>query len=209
MSRPASARAAAQPLRAGVDEAGRGSLAGPLCAAAVILHPAREIAGLADSKTLSAARRESLAADIRAHALAWAVAYATLEEIERLNVLQASLLAMSRALGKLRTAPAEVLVDGNHCPRLEADRDCRIRAVVGGDRCVPAISAASILAKVERDAQMRRLDVRYPGYGFARHKGYPTAAHLQELRRRGVSPIHRRSYAPVRRLLARGMISVA
>lgn len=182
---------------AGVDEAGRGPLAGPVAAAAVILDPARPILGLKDSKQLSAAQREMLADEVKAHALAWAVAWADHHEIDELNILQASLLAMSRAVAALSLAPVLVLVDGNRCPALPYP----VSAILKGDSKVPAISAASILAKVERDAAMLRLDAQYPGYGFAEHKGYPTAAHLAALERQGVSAVHRRSYAPVRRCL--------
>lgn len=182
---------------AGVDEAGRGPLAGPVLAAAVILHAGRPITGLADSKTLSARRREALAAEIRLEAVSWALGRADVQEIDALNILQASLLAMSRAVAALSRRPDEVLVDGSHLPQLE----CPVRAIVGGDASVQAISAASILAKVVRDAEMLVLDAVYPHYGFARHKGYPTPAHLAALRRHGASPVHRRSFAPVRRCL--------
>lgn len=183
---------------AGVDEAGRGPLAGPVIAAAVILDPARPIQGLADSKLLSARRRESLSDLIRATAMAWALGRAEVEEIDALNILQASLLAMSRAVSALSQRPDEVLVDGTQLPKVE----CPARAIVGGDAKVPEISAASILAKVARDAEMLTLDCRYPQYGFARHKGYPTAEHLSALKAHGASPVHRRSFAPVRRCLA-------
>ncbi len=182
---------------AGVDEAGRGPLAGPVVAAAVILAPGIDIEGLADSKTLSRARRERLAAEIRRDALAWGVACASAAEIDRLNVLQASLLAMRRALARLGVMPALALIDGRHCPRLALP----VRAVVDGDARVPSIGAASILAKVYRDHLMLRLDRRYPQYGFARHKGYATASHLRALRRFGACPLHRRSFAPVREVL--------
>ena len=185
-------------LQAGVDEAGRGPLAGPVMAAAVILDPRRPIAGLADSKHLSAATRERLAGLIRERALAWAVASSTVEEIDRLNILQASLLAMQRAVEALSIVPTEALVDGRHCPRLAMPA----RAIVRGDALEPAISAASILAKTVRDAEMLRLHQLYPQYGLDRHKGYPSAAHRQALQVHGVSPIHRRSFAPVRNLLA-------
>ena len=187
-------------LLAGVDEAGRGPLAGPVVAAAVILDPSRPIEGLADSKKLSPGRRATLAERIRADALAWALGRAEVEEIDRINILQASLLAMSRAVAALGVAPARVQVDGNRCPVLAWP----VEAVVGGDGRVPAIGAASILAKVARDRELERLDREYPGYGLARHKGYPTAAHLEALGRLGVSAIHRRSFAPVRRLLEGG-----
>ncbi|WP_425451048.1 ribonuclease HII [Thioalbus denitrificans] len=182
---------------AGVDEAGRGPLVGPVVAAAVILDPARPIEGLADSKRLSARRREALAALIRDRALAWAVASASPAEIDRLNILHATLLAMQRAVAGLEPAAERVLVDGNRCPVLP----CPVEAVVGGDASVAAISAASILAKVARDADCVRLDGDYPGYGFAAHKGYPTAVHLEALARLGPCPEHRRSFAPVRRAL--------
>lgn len=181
------------PLIAGVDEVGRGPLAGPVVAAAVILDPARPIAGLADSKTLSPLRREQLATEIRAKALAWALGRAEVAEIDRLNILQASLLAMQRAIAALSIVPDQALVDGNRCPPLA----CPCRAIVKGDATVPAISAASILAKVARDAEMGELHERYPRYGFAQHKGYPTAAHRDALRRFGPCPEHRRSFAPV------------
>lgn len=184
-------------LVAGVDEAGRGPLAGPVAAAAVILRTAIPIAGLRDSKQLTAAHRETLAAEIRALAVAWAVGWADAAEIDRINILQASLLAMQRAVMALAMTPQRVLVDGNVCPRL----DCPVEARVQGDRRVAAISAASILAKVERDALMCRMDAEFPHYGFALHKGYPTPAHLQALASHGPCSIHRRSFAPVRRVL--------
>jgi ribonuclease HII len=184
-------------LVAGVDEAGRGPLAGPVVAAAVILNPARPIAGLADSKRLSAARRELLEVGIKTTSLAWAVAEASVEEIEHHNILRATLLAMKRAVLSLAVRPHHVLIDGTHCPKLS----CSCEAVIGGDKTVAAISAASILAKVARDKIMVLLDAHYPGYGFALHKGYPTKQHLQALRQLGVSPVHRRSYRPVRLLL--------
>ncbi len=184
-------------LIAGVDEVGRGPLAGPVVAAAVILDPERTIDGLADSKKLSPRRRDTLAGLIRGRALAWALGRAEVEEIDRLNVLQASLLAMRRAVEALGVAPAKALVDGNRCPVLS----CPVQAVVRGDATLACISAASILAKVSRDAEMAELDRSYPGYGLAVHKGYPTAVHLAALRRLGPSPIHRRSFAPVRELM--------
>jgi len=184
-------------LLCGVDEAGRGPLAGAVFAAAVILDPNHPIAGLADSKVLSEKKRDRLALEIQAHALAWAVARAEVEEIDRINILQASLLAMKRAVEALRQTPTQVLVDGLHCPVLAMPT----QAVVKGDSKVAAISAASILAKTARDADMLVLDAAYPQYGFSRHKGYPTAEHLSRLQRFGVSPVHRRSYAPVRKLL--------
>jgi ribonuclease HII len=190
-------RLAGEPLAAGVDGAVRGPLAGPVVAAAVILDPARPIAGLADSKTLTAIRRERLAEEIRSRALAFALGRAEVAEIDRLNILQASLLAMQRAVEALEPAPARAWIDGCHCPRL----NCPAVAVVGGDRKLAAVAAASILAKVARDLEMLRLEADYPGYGFARHKGYPTRAHVAALARLGVSPVHRRSFGPVRALL--------
>ena len=217
-----------RPLVCGLDEAGRGPLAGAVYAAAVVLDPARPVPGLADSKALSPARRECLATEIRRHAWAWAVARAEVDEIASLNILQASLLAMRRALagvlaggdgavatrldaappGSIAPAvwlfrggrcagpatPALVLVDGLHCPPIPLP----VRAVVRGDALVPAISAASILAKTARDAYMRALDARHPGYGFARHKGYPTAMHLAALDRLGPCAAHRLGFAPLR-----------
>lgn len=184
-------------LICGVDEAGRGPLAGPVVAAAVILDPQRPIDGLNDSKKLTAARRETLAVEIREKALAWAVAEASVEEIDRLNILQASLLAMQRAVSGLSLMPEKALVDGNKCPVLA----CPVEAIVGGDGKLAAIAAASILAKTVRDAQMQELHVLYPQYGFDRHKGYPTALHLAALREHGISPVHRRSYGPVAQLM--------
>ncbi len=184
-------------LIAGVDEVGRGPLAGPVIAAAVILDPTHPIVGLADSKTLSPLRRERLAGEIRAKALAWALGRAEVAEIDRINILQASLRAMQRAIAALSIAPERALVDGNRCPPLA----CPCQAIVKGDATVPAISAASILAKVARDAEMRELHERYPHYGFAQHKGYPTAAHRDALRRFGPCPEHRRSFAPVAAVL--------
>jgi ribonuclease HII len=183
---------------AGVDEAGRGPLAGPVVAAAVILDPARPVDGLADSKALTARRREALAVEIRASSLAWGLGWADAAEVDAVNVLQATFLAMRRALVALSVAPAHVIVDGDRCPRLDdLPLDCTIEAVVGGDATVPSVSAASILAKCARDEFMCALEARYPGYGFASHKGYPTAAHIAALRRLGPSPVHRRSFAPV------------
>ncbi len=184
---------------AGVDEAGRGPLAGPVVAAAVILDPDRPIDGLADSKALSAVSREELAGMIRARARAWAIAHADAAEIDALNILEASLLAMRRAVEKLALMPDHVCVDGNRCPRLGPRYT--VEAIVAGDATVPEISAASILAKTWRDAWMERIDTRYPGYGFARHKGYPTAEHRAALGRLGPCPLHRRSFGPVARLL--------
>lgn len=183
---------------AGVDEVGRGPLAGPVVTAAVILDPDRPIDGLADSKVLTEARREELFELIRLRAIAHAIGRAEVEEIDRLNILQATLLAMRRAVLALVPSATHALVDGNRCPLLP----CTAQAVVKGDRTVPAISAASILAKVTRDREMKRWDRCYPGYGFASHKGYPTPAHRKALQTLGVTPIHRRSFAPVRALLA-------
>jgi ribonuclease HII len=180
-------------LTAGVDEAGRGPLAGPVIAAAVILDPARPLAGLADSKTLSAARRERLFEDIVGTAVAYAIGEASVAEIDALNIFQATLLAMQRAVATLRVTPAHVLVDGNACPRLSIP----VSAVVRGDATVPSISAASILAKVTRDRLMDALDTDYPQYGFGRHRGYPTAVHLRALAAHGACPAHRRSFRPV------------
>lgn len=182
----------------GVDEAGRGPLAGAVYAAAVILDPQRPIAGLADSKKLSERRREKLAAEIKERALAWAIARAEAAEIDRLNILQASLLAMRRAVEGLALVPSEALIDGLHCPKLAIP----CRAIVKGDSSVAEISAASILAKTARDAEMLRLHQEYPQYGFDRHKGYPTAMHLEALRRHGASEIHRKSFAPVKLAVA-------
>ncbi len=183
---------------AGVDEAGRGPLAGPVVAAAVVLDPARPVAGLADSKTLNERRRETLATDIRGCALAWSVGWADPAEIDRLNILQATCLAMRRAIIGLRLRPGRVLVDGNRLPNLVfAGRQIDGEAIVGGDAAVPAISAASIVAKVCRDRMMRQFDVLYPEYGFARHKGYGTQAHRATLECHGPCPQHRRSFRPV------------
>lgn len=187
-------------LIAGVDEVGRGPLAGPVLAAVVILDPERPIPGLADSKALTVARREQLAEAIRSNALDWAVGRAEVEEIDHINILQASLLAMQRCVDALQLRPSLVLVDGNHCP----DTGYPVRAVVGGDRSVASIAAASIIAKVARDREMVELDQRYPGYGFAQHKGYPTPAHLAALSRLGACPIHRRSFTPVKNVLLTG-----
>jgi ribonuclease HII len=183
----------------GVDEAGRGPLAGPVVAAAVILDAQRPIGGLRDSKQLSPGRRDELAAQIRGRAIAWAIASATVPEIDRLNILQASLLAMKRAIEALDPVADAALVDGNRLPSLAI----RARAVIGGDALEPAISAASILAKQHRDRLMAELDLAFPGYGFAEHAGYPTPSHLRRLRELGPCPIHRRSFAPVRNLLGR------
>ena len=189
-------------LTAGVDEVGRGPLCGDVVAAAVILDPAQPVTGLNDSKKLTEKRREALFDEICAKALAFCVARASVEEIDKLNILHASLLAMTRAVDGLQrhgqpVTPELVLVDGNRLPRWSYPA----QAIVKGDSKVAAIAAASILAKVVRDREMCELDVRYPGYGLAGHKGYPTKAHLEALRTLGVTPIHRRSYAPVRALL--------
>jgi len=181
----------------GVDEAGRGPLAGPVYAAAVVLEPGVRLRGLADSKMLTPEVRETLRARIERRAMAWAVASASVEEIDRLNILQATLLAMRRAVEQLACLPAEVLVDGLHCPTLS----CAVRPVVRGDATVRAISAASILAKTARDRYMVELDRLYPQYGFAQHKGYSTPEHLEALRRHGACPHHRQSFAPVREVL--------
>lgn len=185
-------------LVAGVDEAGRGPLAGPVCAAAVILDPRNPIRGLDDSKRLTAAQRAALEPRIQSQARAWSLAWASVAEIDRINILEASLLAMRRAVGALDPSPLRVLVDGDRCPEL----DCPAVAIVGGDGKIPAIAAASILAKVARDRLMEDLELDYPGYGFARHKGYPTREHREALVRLGPCAEHRRSFAPVRVLLA-------
>jgi ribonuclease HII len=182
----------------GVDEAGRGPLAGPVVAAAVVLDPDRPIAGLRDSKRLAAARRDALADAIRERALGWAVARASVAEIDALNILQAALLAMRRAVEALPVAPTLARVDGNRAPHLA----CGIELIVGGDATEPCISAASILAKTERDAIMLTLHERHPEYGFDRHKGYPTAEHFDRLRRHGPCDAHRLSFAPVRAAVA-------
>ena len=184
-------------LVCGVDEAGRGPLAGPVVAAAVILDPNNPIDGLNDSKKLSARRRERLKAEICAKALAWAVAEASVEEIDTINILHASMLAMQRAVDALSVRPVRALIDGNRCPKLA----CEVEAVVGGDGKIEAIAAASILAKTTRDAGMSNLHLCYPQYGFDRHMGYPTALHLRALQEHGPSPVHRRSFSPVRQLV--------
>ena len=190
-------------LICGVDEAGRGPLAGPVSAAAVILNPDYPIAGLADSKKLSESQRDRLAIIIKERALAWAVAYAEVDEIDNLNILQATLLAMRRAVLALPIQPGQVLVDGLYCPTTGIPS----QAIVKGDSKVAAISAASILAKTSRDKLMLELHEHYPHYGFACHKGYPTAAHLVALRQHGVSEVHRKSFRPVRELLSNGEMS--
>ncbi len=184
-------------LVAGVDEVGRGPLCGPVVTAAVILDPARPILGLNDSKKLSEVRREALFEEICEKALAWCIARAEVEEIDRLNILHATMLAMQRAVEGLSVTPRLALIDGNRCPQLSVPS----APVIQGDGQVPAIAAASILAKVSRDREMCALDLCYPGYGLAGHKGYPTAAHLEALQRLGPTNIHRRSFAPVRNLL--------
>jgi len=184
-------------LVCGVDEAGRGPLAGAVFAAAVILDPENPIIGLADSKKLSEKKRDALAIEIKAKALAWAIASSSVEEIDEINILQASLLAMKRAVEALGIMPTEVLVDGLHYPKLSLP----MRAIVQGDSKEATISAASILAKTARDADLYELDKLYPEYGFAKHKGYPTALHMQMLEQHGVLSIHRKSYAPVKKML--------
>lgn len=180
-------------LIAGIDEAGRGPLAGPVVAAAVILDPSRRVRGLRDSKVMTPERREEVAVDIRAKAIAWAVAASDVGEIDAMNILRATLLAMRRAVDALSIRPVEALVDGDHCP----DLSCRAYAIIKGDRDVPAISAASIIAKTTRDAMLVTLDREYPMYGFARHKGYGTPEHLAALDMHGPCPHHRKSFAPV------------
>jgi len=184
---------------AGVDEVGRGPLAGAVVAAAVILDPCKPIAGLNDSKKLTAKRREQLALEIRSKALAWSLGRAEVEEIDAINILQATFLAMQRALDGLEMKPDLVKIDGNRCPVSPYP----MQAIVGGDATVEEISAASILAKVVRDAEMVAMDKLYPQYGFAKHKGYGTAEHLAALQAHGATPIHRRSFAPVRKALSK------
>jgi ribonuclease HII len=184
-------------LVAGVDEVGRGPLCGAVVTAAVILDPARPILGLKDSKKLTAARREQLFDEICEKSLAWCIARAEVEEIDQLNILHATMLAMQRAVAGLSVTPRLALIDGNRCPQLDVPSE----SVVKGDTKVPAIAAASILAKVSRDREMQALDLRYPGYGIVGHKGYPTPVHLAALQLLGPTPIHRRSFAPVRKLL--------
>ena len=184
-------------LVCGVDEAGRGPLAGPVFAAAVILDPLRPVAGLRDSKKLTEARRDALAIEIKACALAWSIAQCSESEIDEMNILQATMLAMRRAVEGLQQQPTLALIDGNRCPVMAV----RSEAIIKGDDKVPAISAASILAKTARDAALAVLHSAYPQYAFDQHKGYPTALHLERLRLHGVSPVHRKSYAPVRALL--------
>jgi ribonuclease HII len=193
-------------LLAGVDESGRGPLAGPVVAAVVVLDPRRPIRGLRDSKLLSPERREQLAVRIRDRALDFAIGRAEVEEIDTINILQATLLAMRRAVQQLKLRPTDIIIDGDKTPQLaDLFENCRIRTQVGGDDLIPAISAASILAKVWRDALMDELDALYPGFGLAQHRGYCTEAHLQALARLGPTAIHRRSFAPVRSLLPRDL----
>lgn len=182
----------------GVDEVGRGPLAGPVVAAAVILDPDKPIAGLADSKAISEKKRILLDEQIRSSALAWAIGRAEVEEIDQINILQASLLAMRRAVLSLRPQADHALVDGNRCP----DLPCSCEAIIKGDQSVEVISAASIIAKVYRDNEMVEMDNLYPGYGFLSHKGYPTKLHMELLKELGVTPIHRRSFGPVKKVLA-------
>ena len=187
---------------AGVDEAGRGPLAGPVVVAAVVLNPDRPIDGLDDSKKLNEKRREELFPLIIERSLAWSVVAIEPAEIDRINILQATLLGMQQAVGQLLPPPSLALIDGNQAPQL----DCAVRTIVQGDSLEPAISAASILAKVTRDRLMKKLHIDYPDYGFDRHKGYPTADHLARLARYGPCPIHRRSFAPVRKVAAGGLL---
>lgn len=182
---------------AGVDEVGRGPLAGAVVAAAVILDPQQPIEGLVDSKKISEKKREQLSKEIKLKSLAWCIAHADVNEIDELNILQASLLAMTRAVAGLTIQPHKVLADGNKKPNVS----CACEAIVKGDQTIPAISAASIIAKVARDHEMIALDGKYPGYGFAKHKGYPTREHLKALSRLGVTEIHRRSFGPVKTLI--------
>lgn len=184
-------------VMAGVDEVGRGPLAGPVIAAAVILDPEYPIEGLMDSKKINEKKRNLLAIEIRKKSLAWALGRAEYDEIDSVNILQASLLAMKRAVESLAMKPEWVLVDGLHCP----DVSCNVEAIIKGDSKIPAISAASIIAKVARDNEMTALDGQYPGYGFSQHKGYPTKMHIEALKELGVSAIHRKSFAPVKKLL--------
>ena len=184
-------------LRCGVDEAGRGPLAGSVVAAAVILNPDKPINGLRDSKKLSEAQRDALAEEIKEKALAWHIAEASVEEIDELNILQATMLAMRRAVEGLAIVPELALIDGNRCPVMKV----RSEAIVKGDDKVAEISAASILAKTARDAQLMVLHQQYPDYAFDQHKGYPTALHLARLAQHGVTPVHRKSFGPVKKLL--------
>ena len=184
-------------LIAGVDEVGRGPLAGPVVAAAVILDVQRPINGLADSKALTPRKREQLEEEIKHRSIAWALGRAEVEEIDEINILQASLLAMQRAMKALSPQADYALVDGNRCPEL----DCPSQAVIKGDQRVESISAASIIAKVARDREMQQLDTEFPGYGLAKHMGYPTKYHIEMLNKLGVTTIHRRSYSPVRKVI--------
>lgn len=184
-------------LTAGVDEVGRGPLAGPVVTAAVILDPDKPIAGLADSKAISEKKREKLFDEIKEKALAWAIGRCEVEEIDELNILQATMVAMQRAVAGLTPQPGHALIDGNRCPKLP----CTSEAIVKGDSKVAAISAASIIAKVTRDREMVEMDAIYPGYGFSGHKGYPSKKHIEALQTLGVTPIHRRSFGPVARML--------
>jgi ribonuclease HII len=190
-------------LIAGVDEAGRGPLAGAVYAAAVILDPQRPIEGLADSKTISEKKREQLSVNIKQSALAWAIASASAEEIDNINILQASLLAMKRAIEQLQPAPEKILVDGLYLPDIAIQGE----AVIKGDSKHACISAASILAKVARDEELYRLDSIFPDYGFALHKGYPTKLHIEKIQQHGVLPIHRKTFGPVKKLLQAKSIS--
>lgn len=201
--RPRKPRPKAAQFVAGVDEAGRGPLAGPLAVAAVILDPRRRIRGLDDSKKLTEARREALYAQIVERSLAWHVVLVEVEEIDRINIFQATMAGMCRAVAGLKLAAQEALVDGNQLPR---ELPCPGRAIVGGDALVPAISAASIIAKVTRDRLMHALDGHHPGYGFASHKGYSTPEHLAALKQLGPCPVHRRSFAPVKLLFDQGRL---
>jgi ribonuclease HII len=188
---------------AGVDEAGRGPLAGPVVASAVILDPSQPIEGLDDSKKLTELQRDKLAIVIRERAIAWAVAYSDVEEIDRLNILQATLVAMLRAVSRLKVQPAHIQVDGNKLPDISGlPFPCTAEAIVEGDALIPAISAASILAKTSRDAMMMKLDEQHPGYGFEIHKGYGTAMHMRALQELGPCAIHRKTFAPVKAMLA-------
>ncbi|HEX7048401.1 MAG TPA: ribonuclease HII [Gammaproteobacteria bacterium] len=187
---------------AGVDEVGRGPLAGPVVAAAVILDPSRPVEGLRDSKQLSPARREELSVILKECVHAWAIGFCTPAEIDEHNILQASMLAMRRAIEALQITPQFVQVDGNRCPEIRIPSE----AIIGGDDCVPCISAASIIAKVYRDAEMVRLHEQFPMYGFDRNKGYPTSEHLAALDEHGATIVHRRSFAPVRNCLARAAL---
>lgn len=189
-------------LVAGVDEAGRGPLAGPVVVAAVILDPDQQIQGLADSKKLSEKRREALYPEILRRSLAWSIVEVSVGEIDEINILQATLVGMKRAVEQLSPTPQLALVDGNRAPTVS----CEVKTIIQGDSLVPAISAASILAKVSRDRLMKKMDLKYPGYGFDRHKGYPTARHLQCLKTLGPCEIHRKSFAPVRKALLQGVL---